>query len=382
MAVEQQTRSTSEGSQGESLEVAALRRQLAEQERKFTRIIAEKDQALVEKDQIITAQSRQVTEMEEYQHQVHSILTNKDMSYRDRVVWGVTHIVHGKDIMAGRPFHANMAQIQTMSGSGKNGTGELFSAMVEAGGVKHDWNPEKYQPEGSEQNKWSSAVMITALPGNALVNTKAAAVRVRQRENAAQSATRRVERLISLAIEACPNCGCTDPEQAQTLLVPRCNQCGKLRNSDNLVQTSALRIVEIQEEPVQIEIETSSAQAVAVSSEAPTSQDTPSVDDYASELTEIPDEPADIKAQYEEQAPLETEITPTDIQRFQSAKAIFTTQGLDRPSGLGSFTFGDIVNEMQKIMNNPERNEGQVRWLRQGINSALSKGGQRWRETT
>jgi len=372
MAVEQQTRSTSEGGQEGSLEVAALRRQLAEQERKFTRIIAEKDQALVEKDQIITAQSRQVTEMEEYKNQVHTILTNKDMSYRDRVIWGVTHIVHGKDIMAGRPFHANMAQIQTMSGSGKNGTGELFSAMAEAGGVKHEWDQEKYTPEGSETSKWSSAVMITALPGNALVNTKAAAVRVRQKEAGAQSATRRIERLVSIAIEACPNCGCSDPEMAQTLLVPRCKACGKLRNSDDLVQTSALRRLEITEEPVQIEIETSSVQD-ASSQEPPTSQDTPPVDDYASDLAEIPDEPADIKAQYEEQILSSIDITSTDIQRFQTVKSLLTAQGLDRPSGLGSFTFRDVVQNMQKIIDDPERLESQVEWLRKGMDTILTR---------
>jgi hypothetical protein len=347
MAVEQEERTGVD----ESLEVATLRRQLAE-----------RDQIIAEKNQVIAGQSRQITELVEYKEQVHTILTNKDMSYRDRVIWGVTHIVHGEDIMAGRPFHANMVQIQTLAGSGKNGTGELFSAMAEAGGVKHEWDREKYTPEDADTAKWSSAVRITALPGNALVNTKAAAVRIRQREAAAQSATRRVERLISLAIEACPNCGCEDPEQAQTLLVPRCGQCGKLRNSDNLVATSALRILEIQEEPVQSEIlEASSVQAVAVSS-VPTSQDTPSVDDSASELSEPDDIKAQYEAQYGELSDRETSsaipmIIPTaeDKENFRQTVAQIKAHGLlDTPHGQSSFTYREVLVDLQEIIKSKE----------------------------
>jgi len=377
MAVEQQERTRGD----ESLEVAALRRQLAEQERKFTNIITEKNQALAEKEQVIASQSRQITEMEEYQHQVHTVLTNQGMSHRDRVTWCVAHILYGPDIMAGRPFHADMAKIQKMAGVGKNATGELFSAMVEAGGVKHDWDREKYQPEESDTNKWASAVMITAMPGNALVNTKDTEIRARQREASAKSATRRIERLVSVAIEACPNCGCEDPEMAQTLLVPRCKACGKLRNSDNLVQTSALRIVEVIEEPVQNEIDASSVQD-ASSQELPTSQDTPSMDDYASEQGEIPDEPAHIKAQYEEVSPDRetsnavpmTMPTTEDERTFKQVVMQVRARGLlDAPHGQSVFTYRDVLHDLQEIIRSREPVKVQtMEWVRSEMAQILN----------
>src|SRR5437667_220915 len=65
------------------------------------------------------------------------------------------------------------------------------------------------------------------------------------------------------------------------------------------------------------------------------------------------------------------EITDEDIQNFHAARKILLARGQGNPSGSGTFTNGDVISNMQAIIDNPTRLASQVARLRKGFSSLL-----------
>lgn len=187
------------------------------------------------KDQIIAALRQENQQLRAYQTTVHKIASNKDMSYSDRVLWIITLDNHTNEMINCKPFQPNISRLRQESGVGTDTATKFFGSMVEAGAIKYT---NKAQQD--ENHSFSSVSTVIPLADHARANTRAAALRIKQRE---ETTKRRIAR--KLIIQPCPACGSENLDDAYSAIIPICRSCNHVTmERQETVPSKNVRIIE------------------------------------------------------------------------------------------------------------------------------------------
>lgn len=190
-----------------------------------------------EKDQIIATLQQENQQLRAFKNTVHSIVTNKDMTYSDRVLWIITLDNHPNEMLACKPFQPNISRLRQESGVGSDTTTKFFASMAEAGAIKYSNKAQEPQTQGKN---WSSVSTVIPQPTHAKANTRAAALRIKQRE---ETTKRRIAR--KLVIIPCPECGSENLDDAYSAIVPICKSCNHVSmDRQETILSKQVRIIE------------------------------------------------------------------------------------------------------------------------------------------
>jgi hypothetical protein len=154
-----------------------------------------------------------------YEKKMHEIITNKDMSYSDRTFLSATLKNHPEEMMTLKPFQPNISRLRQETGLSPDSATKFFAAMKAAKGIRYSNKPQENEETGS----YTSVSTIVPLNGYAQVNTKAAAIRIKQREEVKKRRARKLDTTIP-----CESCGSTDPNSVHAAIVPFCKKCGHI----------------------------------------------------------------------------------------------------------------------------------------------------------
>lgn len=205
-------------------------------------MIAEREIQADEKDQLIAAlqqqlarKDEQIQQLRSYRNAVEKIASNKGMTYADRVLWIVTLNNHSQEVLELKPFQPNISHLIQESGVSSDSATKFFASMTEAKAIKYT---NKSQQD--EDHNFTSVSTVIPLTNHCQANTRAAALRIKQRS---ESTRRRIAR--KLIIQPCPECGSESLEHAYSAIIPICKSCNHVSMEEQqTVLSKNLRIVE------------------------------------------------------------------------------------------------------------------------------------------
>ena len=69
-----------------------------------------KDQIIATLQQQLAKKDQEIQQLRAYKSTVHTIITNKDMTYSDRVLWVITLDNHPNEMINCKPFQPNVSR--------------------------------------------------------------------------------------------------------------------------------------------------------------------------------------------------------------------------------------------------------------------------------